>query len=180
VKNINYPIKTKFLKLSILALAAILVLLFTGCSKNNTAADSRQKAVPMKSHSISKKEEKRLIKDLRADFRILNNIREDTSTLREALSGHILTETINRFNEDAGNNRIKIRQYGSPKFILKNYTKGVAGVTAIFIDRSYYIDKNTGKKISKPTNKKTRLPLAAKKVKGHWKLIEVYTTKIKK
>lgn len=134
----------------------------------------------MKAHTIPADEEKRLLKDLRDDISIINRTRSDTDRLGLALSGKLLKDTVKQINSDYAKDRIKIRKYDSVKFKFKNYTKGIAGITMDFVDRGYYIDKDTKKSISKPSNQSKRLILALRKEKGRWKIFELYSTVLKK
>lgn len=164
----------------LLIISMIIIFSLASCetSSSSTAKKDDADQPTMNAHSIPVKEEKRLMKDVKEDIKLINEARDDTSTLSKALSGNLLKNTISQIATDSANNVIRVRKYSSPKFKLKNYTKGIAGITMTFIDKGYFIDKKTKKKTD-PKKNKTTLILVLKKEKGRWKIIEIFSPEVK-
>jgi hypothetical protein len=166
--------------LTLIASIVLSVSSYSGCSKKppqDKKAESKNKTPS--AHTISKKTEKELIKDAYEDIEILTKITINTSELKKILSGKALKNMTNSINNDLTEGKIKKRSYGSVKIYFKNYTKGIAGLTLKFVDKSYYIDKNTQQQISQPTNLPQKFALSLKKVDKRWKIDGIYSPNAK-
>lgn len=169
------------IKKSLLVLISIIFIfstttLYSGCSKKapeNKKTESKTKTPS--AHTISKKTEKEIMADAYEDIKMLTNITDNTSELKKALSGKALKDMINSINKDLAEGKVKKRSYKDVKLYFRNYTKGIAGLTLQFIDKSYYIDKNTRQQISEPTNLPQKFAISLKKLDKRWKIYGIYS-----
>lgn len=130
-------------------------------------------------HAILKKDEKILMKQAYENIAIISKVTTDTNSLKKALTGQALESLTNQINQDLAQGKVKIRKYSSVKLDFKNYTKGVAGLRLDLVDKTYYVDKDTKKRISSPSNKKERRIIALKKDGKRWKIFAFFDVKIK-
>lgn len=143
-----------------------------------TAQRSSQPNLIMKSHMIKAQEQKVLLKQVEEDLKIIMDSNEE-SKLGEALTGAALRLTLEQISKDKEAGRQKVRRYDSIKLKFANYTKGVAGLTLTFLDKSYYISLKTGKPLTKPSNKPTKILVAVKKEDKRWKIFNVLSPQVK-
>jgi len=153
---------------------SIFVISLSSCAQNSEKAGSDgDDAKKASSHTMTKKQEKALLADLKENIKIINGVREDTSSLSQALTGSLLESTLKQHSDDAANNIIRVRKYSSPKFEIGNHTPGIVGVTMKFTDKGYLMNSETKKKLDKPKNNKTTLILALAEEDDHWKIFEI-------
>jgi len=154
---------------------SIFVISLSSCALSGEKADSKddKNGKEPASHTMTKKQEKALLDDLKENVKIINSTREDTSSLSKALTGSLLESTLKQHSDDAANNIIRVRKYSSPKFEIGNYVPGTVGVTMKFTDKGYLMNRETKEKLDKPKNKKTTLILALMEEEGRWKIFEI-------
>ncbi len=169
------------------ALVIILIVALTlavgACDRGSQAAKKTGGARDGKlsapeSHSITKKDEKQLMKDIRKDLDIIMSVRDETAPLEKALSGHALSQMSEQVASEAAANRIKVRRYDKIKLDLQNITKDVAGLALTFTDKTYVIEADTGDTIEEATGKKIEFLIAAKKVGKRWRIIEIFSKEL--
>lgn len=173
-------IKKYLIVLTLIASIALSVSLYGGCSKKpsqDKKTESKDKTPS--AHTISKKTEKEIMKEAYEDIKILTNITINTSELKKILSGKALKDMTDSINKDTTKGKVKKRIYKDVKLYFRNYTKGIAGLTLTFIDKSYYIDKNTQQQISEPTNLPQKFAISLKKVDKKWKIDGIYSPNAK-
>ena len=168
--------KLRFVKIVVVMLA---VLSIVACQKKDPVKKAGSEKPTMAAHSISAEDKKLLIEQTDENIKIITKVRTDKSALKKALSGIALSTFSDQIDKDLDEGKIKIRKYDSVKFEVGNVTSGVVGVKMTFIDRSYYVDKDSKEKISSPTNNKESFILACQKVKKRWKIFTFFTTKLK-
>ena len=167
----------------VIILIIALALAVSACDRGSKTAqkadDPTDKNLPApQSHSISKKDEKQLMKDIRDNLDIIMAVRDTTAPLKKALSGHALNQMSEQVASEAAANRIKVRQYDDIKLELQNITKDVAGLALTFTDKTYVIEADTGDTIKEATGKKIEFLIAAKKVGKRWRMIEIFSKEL--
>lgn len=133
----------------------------------------------MRSHMIKAKEQKLLLKQIAEDLNLITQTTDQT-TLAQALTGAALKQTVTKWQQEQKAGKQKVRRYANVKINFANYTKGVAGLTVTFIDKSYYVDIKTGRPLTKPNNKLVKVLVAAKKEANRWKIFNLLSPNLKK
>lgn len=166
---------SKIHKLTFFLVISIFLLSLSSCAQSGEKADSKtdKGSKEEAGHAMTKKQQKALINDLKENVKIINGVREDTSTLSKALTGALLESTLKQHSEDAANDIIRVRKYSSPKFEIGNYVPGTVGVTMKFTDKGYLMNSDTKEKLDKPKNDKTTLLLALMEEDDRWKIFEI-------
>ena len=160
----------------------LVMMLATACSANNTpkapkAAKPTKQEKPASAHQISKAEERLVLKHAREDLEIIMGVQKDTKPLKKALTGHALKNYTYKIKTEAKAGKITVRKYADIKLEFHSYTKGVAGVSLNFTDKSYFADSSTGESLEPARNTPLALDLALKKTGGRWKITDTFGTK---
>jgi hypothetical protein len=122
---------------------------------------------------MPKKEQAKLLADLKNDFKIIQDVTDDPKPLSKAMDGQALSKTTKTIKELLAKGSVRVRNYDDMKFDITGYIKGVAQVSLEFTDRGYKYSLKTKKIITQPQNIKIKLALAVKKKEGVWKIIEI-------
>lgn len=170
------------MKSKVIIIFLLLSLSVAGCNTNKGAKTPVEPKTPKppSAHSLKKSDERLLLRQVREDLKIVMDTRDDTTALKNGLSGPALKEMSGRIAADTAAGKVKVRRYDDLKFSLENYTKGIVGVGVAFTDNSYTTELTTKKVLDKPTGKKIKLLLAVKKIKGRWMIIEIFSNEVKK
>lgn len=165
--------KSRNLTLILLVLLAS-SLLMVGCAKTAKNAKSKKKPPKVKAvgHSLPERVRLKLEKDLRFDFKIISETRDDTSQLSLALTKGALTRLSQKISDELQKNQIKIRGFNNLKIAVKNYNKPFVGVMVLYRDTSYFISSDTSQALTSPTNENKSLILSVVKKDGRWKIAE--------
>lgn len=155
-----------------------LISLSTGCVPKKIVPWQKEIPKPkpksrLPAHTISEQTQKKIVSDAYQNLKTISRVTTDVSLLKKAMAGEALRDMTRAIQKDLKAGRVKKRVYAETKITFENYTKGVAGVTAKFLDKSYYVDRKTGQPLSDPKNVPQRFALALKKVGGQWKIIRV-------
>jgi hypothetical protein len=140
---------------------------FKGSKETTTKPD-----LTMRSHMIKAKEQKLLLKQVVEDLNLITQTTDQT-TLAQALTGAALKQTLTQLQQERLAGKPKVRRYANIKVSFANYTKGVAGLTVTFTDKSYYVDPKTGRPLTKPSNKPVKILVAVKKEANRWKIFNL-------
>ncbi len=165
--------KNKKFLLILLVLTAI-GLLIVGCAKTTKTTKPKKAKPKIKAvgHNLPAKDQQKLAKDIRFDFKTIAETRDDTSQLSLALTNGALTGLSKNISDEAQKGRIKIRRFSNLNITVNNYNKPYAGATVLYRDQSYFISRDTSQAITSPTNEKKRLLLAVSKKGNRWKIAE--------
>lgn len=157
----------------------LLSLSAAGCNRNQAKTPLKPKTQGLPAaHSMKKTEERLLMRQAREDLKIIIDAGDSTAALEKGLSGVALKDMSGRIAADKAAGKIKVRRYDNLKLSLANYTKGIAGIAIVFTDNSYTTERGAKKILDKPTGEKVKLLLALKKIKGRWKIIEIFSNEV--
>lgn len=160
-------------KLTLTAGVLVIALSMSGCGNGGVAKKPR-KAPAAKAHTIAAKDKKDAMRDAALNIELLNKLRDETQTLERFLAGTALKEMNAQIAADRAAGKVKIRKLNNVEFELANYTKGIVGLGMSYIDDSYYVEKATGKQLTKPSHANEKRALALRKVKGRWKIFGIF------
>lgn len=144
----------------------------------NSSQTPSKPDLTMRSHMIKAKEQKLLLKQVAEDLNIITQT-TDQVTLAQALTGAALKQTLAQLQQEQQAGKQKVRRYANVKLNFANYTKGVAGLTVTFIDKSYYLNAKTGRQLTKPSNKPVKILVAVKKDGNRWKIFNLLSPVLK-
>lgn len=114
-----------------------------------------------------------ILVDAQEDIEIIGAVRTDLSTLNAAMTGKALAELRAEVAEELKAGRIKARQFDELELKFEQIVEGTAGLTLVFKDRSYFVDKS-GNRVSEPENVMKRFILSLEKSEDQWKITDLY------
>ncbi|MDP1808873.1 MAG: hypothetical protein Q8L35_04980 [Actinomycetota bacterium] len=152
----------------------------SGCTARKAKTNARKPAKKTKKtdkvsagHTISAETRDEILRDAREAISLLEPVREDTAALNTFLADPLRAQTAAQISADGRAGRVKVRRLTDPKFTFKNAIKNIAGVMLTFKDNGYYIDKKTGRQLTKPTGSTEKRILALRKADGKWKIYSI-------
>lgn len=169
VRRRQVPLVIGVLLLLLLSVGGCSVLTRLGITP---AGKNAEETTNQDSHSLSEDQVDAIVKDVRKDVELLEELRTDASLLEAGLAGSALEEFIKTLNADLSNGKIKVRNFQDVRIELKNYTGGVAGLSLEYRDRSFYMASESRQPLTTPTNANKQYTLAAKKIDGRWKITD--------
>lgn len=119
-----------------------------------------------------------MIADVKADMRVITQVRNDPEPLKEALDKGALEDMVKQVESDVGEGKIKVRRFGSVKYKLGDYAGGIGGIEVTYKDDSFY-ESPDGARLTEPSGEKTTVIVATQKIKGRWKIVGFYSPETK-
>ncbi len=161
-----------------IAILIIVLIALAGCTikkgedSSKKAKDNKDKKLGA-SHTVNKKEEKKILKDVKENIALLAQMREDTTTLAKGFTSQALENLVKTHDEDMADGKIKVRVFEKSDYSVNFASKKIIAVTWSYVDKSYYIDKDTQKVVQKPEKKKHTFALAVVEDNKHWKIGQI-------
>jgi hypothetical protein len=170
-------------KIAALFLFSVLCLTSIGCFKSKETSSSKpigpvQVKSPTPAQTISKATANESVEDAREDLETLMKVTTDTSSLEKVLMDDALESIKKAIEDDLAAGRVKKRNYADIELEFKSYAEGVISLSLKFVDKSYYVDRDTLQQVSKPTNEPKHYALALKKAKNRWKISGIYSVEV--
>lgn len=168
-------IKTALMAVTLLGLTALFA---AGCSLNkdvkqaSTTETISATKTPEKSpiHGIDAKDKKKLRADVEEALAILPELREDTSILTNGFNGAALDNLVEARANDQADGKTKIYVFKDSDLQVNFASNKLVAVTWTYIDQSYYINKDSGDRITEPSGTERKFALAVNKEKKRWKI----------
>ena len=166
------------LRLAKIVVILMITLSIVACQKSNPVKKADSKKPKLGAHAISADDEKLVIKQTKENIKIISGVTTETNALKKALTGSALSALSDQIKKELGEGKIKIRKYDSVKLEIKNATTGIVGLKMTFIDRSYFVDKDSKERLTAPTGKKETFIIVSEKVGKRWKIFNFLTTEL--
>jgi len=150
-------------------LLPLVVFALASCKAPAKPAGHKQKAT-----SVPIMERGRILADAKDDIAVIESVEADWTKLTPAVAGKALETLKQQIDELKKEDLVKVREYDEIKLKFGGmYEKGVAGVTAEFLDNSKIVKIDNGQPMAIARAEKRKLYLGLSKVDGTWKIISI-------